>query len=52
MIAEWSPPHEYDRVGVASLVPDQSNRSPVFLLLELGSLVTRSVFGMIGGGAC
>ena len=48
VITEWSPPDEYDRVEVASLVPDHPNvwsdgslvRSLVFLLLELGFLLT------------
>ena len=62
MIAEWSPPDEFDRVEVLhlwSLITPMSGltvalsliRSLVFLHLELGSLLTSlRTSGVIGGG--
>ena len=45
MIAEWGPPDDYDRDGVASLVPDQPN------VWSDGSLVLDRVTGMSSSGA-
>ena len=62
LITESNPVMKYDRVEVASLVPDHPQRlgltvalslirSLVFLLLGLGSLLTNlSLCGIIGGG--
>ena len=61
MITEWRPPDEYDRVEVASfvritpmsglMVALSMIRSLVFLLLELGSLLTSlRTFGVVSGG--
>ena len=45
MITEWSPPAEYDRVGVASMDPDQPN------VWSDGSLVLDQVTGVSSSGA-
>ena len=45
MIAEWGPPDDYDRDGVASLVPDQPN------VWSDGSLVLDRVTGVSSSGA-
>ena len=45
MITEWSPPDEYDRVEVASLVPDHPN------VWSDGSLVLDQVTGVSSSGA-
>ena len=61
MITEWGASDCYDEVEVASSLPDHPNsglmvassliRSPVFLLLELGSLLTSlSLSGGVVGG--
>ena len=45
IITEWGPPDGYDRVGVASLVPDQPN------VWSDGSLVLDQVTGVSSSGA-
>ena len=45
MITEWGPSNDYDRVGVASLVPDQPN------VWSDGSLVLDQVTGVSSSGA-
>ena len=45
VITEWSPPDEYDRVEVASLVPDHPN------VWSDGSLVLDQVTGVSSSGA-
>ena len=45
MVAEWSPPGEYDRVEAASLVPDHTN------VWMDGSLVLGRITGVCSSGA-